>query len=185
FGCHYMDLPHWALDLRAPVTVEAKGEKTHEGDNQVPTRMRVDYHYPARGEKPPVHLTWYHGGWRPEGAEVYERGSAVLFEGEHGRLVADYGTHKLYVDREVESGPIESIPSSVGHHREWIDAVKTRGKTTCDFDYSGALAETVLLGNVAYRVGKKLEWDDRSLRATNCPEASKLVRREYREGWTL
>ncbi len=63
FGCHYMDLPFWALDLRYPTTVEAKGEKTSEGDNEVPDNMQVDYQFPARGEQPPVHMTWYHGDW--------------------------------------------------------------------------------------------------------------------------
>jgi hypothetical protein len=73
----------------------------------------------------------------------------------------------------------------VGHHREWIQAVRTRGPTTCNFDYSGALAEAVLLGNVSYRTGKKLEWDADGARVTNCPEAAAFIRREYRRGWTL
>jgi predicted dehydrogenase len=186
-ACHYMDLPHWALDLRAPASVEARGEKDYEGDNDVPGKLRVDYHYPARGDLPAVHLTWHHGGWKPEGAEVYGLGSAVLFEGERGRLLADYGTHKLFLEeaKEAASPPPPSIPSSIGHHREWIEAVKARGQTTCDFDYSGALAEAVLLGNVAYRAGKKIEWDDKALKATNAPEAMQYVRREYRKGWTL
>ncbi|MCZ6793606.1 MAG: Gfo/Idh/MocA family oxidoreductase [Planctomycetota bacterium] len=192
FGCHYMDLPHWALDLRAPLRVEARGEKTYKGHNDVPDNLRVDYHYPAReyparGALPPVHLTWYHGDWRPEGAEVYGKGSAVLFEGENGRLLADYGSRKLFLDDEHKDAklPEKSIPDSAGHHREWIDAVKTRGTTTCNFDTSGALAETVLLGNVSYRCGKKLEWDDRALEATGTPEARQYIRREYRKGWTL
>jgi predicted dehydrogenase len=188
FGCHYMDLPHWALDLRAPATVEAKGEKDYEGDNEVPGKMRVDYHYPARGAEPPVHLTWYHGGWKPDGAEVYGLGSAVLFEGEHGRLLADYGTHKLFMDEAHKDAkvPPPSIPPSKGHHREWIEAVKTRGETTCNFDYSGALTEAVLLGNVSYRAGqKKLEFDAEALRVTNAPEAAQYIRREYRKGWEL
>ena len=187
FGCHYMDLPHWALDLRAPLTVEAKGEKDYEGDNDVPGKLQVDYHYPARGELPPVHLTWYHGGLMPAGADVYSMGSAVLFEGSQGRLVADYGSRKYYFDdkRPDPPAPPQTIPASTGHHREWIDAVKSRGTTTCNFDYSGALAEAVLLGNVAYRTGKKLDWDDKAARVTNVPEAAQYVQREYRKGWSL
>ena len=187
FGCHYMDLPHWALDLRAPLTVEAKGEKDYDGDNDVPGKLRVDYRYPARGELPQVHLTWYHGGLMPEGAEAYGMGSAVLFEGTEGRLIADYGTRKFYFDdkRSDPPAPPQSIPASVGHHREWIEAVRSRGPTTCDFDYSGALAEAVLLGNVAYRLGKKLDWDEKSCRVTNVTEAAQYIQREYRQGWTL
>jgi predicted dehydrogenase len=187
FGCHYMDLPFWALDLRYPTTIEAKGEKVTTGENDIPDHMQVDYHFPSRGDLPPVHMTWYHGGWRPEGAEVYEKSSAVLFEGENGRLLADYGTHKLFLEPGLESAaPSETIPPSIGHWKEWIEACKSRGPTTCNFDYSGALAESVLLGNVSYRVGgKKLEWDADALAATNCPEAAQYVRREYRKGWEL
>ncbi len=187
-GCHYIDLPYWALDLRYADSVEAHGEKTHSGDNRVPDKLTVDYRFPARGDQPPVHLTWYHGGRRPEGAEAYgKRSSAVLFEGERGRLVADYGTHKAFMNvGEKLITPKPTIPNSLGHHREWIEACKSRGKTTCNFDYSGALAETVLLGNVSYRLGgKKLKWDAKNLAATNCPEAQQFIRREYRQGWTL
>jgi len=186
-GCHYIDLPYWALGLRYPTTVSAKGEKGHGGDNEVPNYLQADYHFPARGDQPPVHLTWYQGGWRPEGAEQYERNSAVLFEGDHGRLVADYRTHKVFLQEGKTAEPVEqTIPASIGHHQEWVHAVKTGGPTTCNFDYSGALAETVLLGNVSYRVGgKTLEWDPENLKAKNCPEADQYIRREYRKGWTL
>ncbi len=61
FGCHYMDLPFWALNLRYPKSVQAKGEITYHADNDVPDNMQVDYEFPARGDMPPVHLTWYHG----------------------------------------------------------------------------------------------------------------------------
>ena len=186
-ACHYVDLPFWALDLRYPVSVVAKGEKTYQGDNNVPDNMQVDYQFPARGEQPPVHLTWYHGTWRPEGAEKYHKSSAVLFEGDRGRLLADYGEHKLYLEPgQAAEIPPPSIPDSIGHHREWIAACKTRGATTCNFDYSGALAETVLLGNVSYRLGgKKIEWDPLALRASNAPEADQYLGKEYRRGWSL
>lgn len=186
-GCHYIDLPYWALGLRNPTAVEAHGEKTYEGDNNVPDQMTVDYDFPARGDQPPVRLTWYHGRRIPEGAEQYEKGSAVLFEGAAGRLLADYGSHAVYLDDgKSVSTPEPTIPASIGHHREWVEACKTRGPTTCNFDYSGALAEAVLLGNVSYRAGQqRIEWDADKLEATNCPAAAEFLRREYRQGWTL
>ena len=187
FGCHYIDLPFWALDLVSPVVVEADGEKTYEGDNQVPDSLRVDYRFPARGAQPPVHLTWYQGSRCPTWIDAYGKRDGILFEGDAGRLLADYGTNKIYTnDGPPLEAPQPSIPSSIGHHQEWIAACKTRGPTTCNFDYSGALAEAVLLGNVSYRAGKRwLEWDAENLRATNCPEADQFIRREYRAGWTL
>ena len=81
--------------------------------------------------------------------------------------------------------PEPFIPDSIGHHAEWIDACKTGEPTTCNFDYSGALTEANHLGNVAYRVGKKIKWDPVKLEATNAPEAAKIIRREYRKGWQL
>ncbi len=187
FGCHFMDLPFWALNLRYPTSVQAKGEITYQADNDVPDNMQVDYEFPARGDAPPVHLTWYHGKWKPEGAEAYGKGSAVLFEGERGRLLADYGSRTLFLEPGLTAEtPPETIPRSIGHHQEWIRACKTREATTCNFDYSGALAEAVLLGNVSYRTGgKKLDWDGELLKATNCPEADNYIKREYRPGWTL
>ena len=77
------------------------------------------------------------------------------------------------------------IPASIGHHREWTEACKTGGPTTCNFDYSGALIEHNMLSLVAYRTGKKLDWDAENLKAKNCPEADQFIRKTYREGWTL
>jgi predicted dehydrogenase len=187
FGCHYMDLPFWALDLRYPTSIVAKGEKTYEGDNEVPDNMQVDYQFPARGDQPPVHMTWYHGAWMPEGADVYDKRSAVLFEGTNGRLVADYGSNKLYMDDDSQpAAPPQTIPNSIGHWAEFSQACKSRGPTTCNFDYSGALAEAVLLGNVSYRAdGQKLDWDAEKLRATNTSDADPFIRREYRKDWSL
>jgi hypothetical protein len=54
-----------------------------------------------------------------------------------------------------------------------------------NFDYAAALTEAILLGNVAMRVGKKLEWDSENLRVTNVPAADQFVRPEYRRGWSL
>ena len=76
-------------------------------------------------------------------------------------------------------------PHSLGHHKEWIEACKTGGPTTCNFQYAGALTETVLLGNVAHRSGKKFDWDAANLKARNCPEADAFLKREYRKGWEL
>lgn len=193
FGCHFGDLPFWALQLRYPTTIAATGRKTSSGDNDVPDEMQIDWHFPARkvqgvaGELPPVHFTWYHGNEsRPAWAEEYKTKASVLFEGTKGKILADYGSRKVFMgDGSSVVTPEPTIPNSIGHHAEWIAAVKSRGPTTCNFDYSGALTESVLLGNVAYRAGQKLEWEAANLKATNCPAADEFLRREYRKGWTL
>jgi predicted dehydrogenase len=189
-ACHYMDLPHWALNLRTPRTVEASGKKVSGGPHDVPDVLQADYHYPARGMLPPVHLTWYSGVSGPDlaGKVRYgDFGSGVLFVGDKGQLLADYDHYKLLPEDQFKgfTPPKPTIPRSIGHHKEWIEAIKHGGPTTCNFDYSGALAETVLLGNVAFRSGKKLEWDEKAGKATNAPEAEAFLRREYRKGWEL
>ena len=102
-------------------------------------------------------------------------------------LRADYGSRTLYPEKKFKGfkPPPQTIPASIGHHKEFFEACKTGGPTTCNFDYSGALTEAVLLGTVAYRLGKKLDWDAVNLKATNCPEAERYLRPPYRQGWTL
>jgi predicted dehydrogenase len=187
-ACHFMDLPHWALNLRQPTTITATGRITYKGDNDMPDKMQVVYEYPARGTQPPVHLTWYHGVTGPDldGKVTYPGyTSGVLFEGERGSLLANYGQHRFVTQPQGFERPKPTIAASIGHHREWLQAISAGGQTTCNFDYSGALAETVLLGNVAYRAGGKLTYDGRTGRMTGNANAERYLRREYRKGWTV
>ena len=110
----------------------------------------------------------------------------VLFVGRDGMLLADYGRRTLYPRRSsrTSSRPAATL-QSIGHHQEFLQACKTGGPTTCNFDYGGALSEAVLLGAVAYRCGQKLEWDAANLRAANCPAADRYLHPPYRKGWTL
>lgn len=187
-GSHWIDLPFWALKLDYPRTIEASGPPPHP--ELAPASMQVTYEYGQRGELPPVKLTWYQGKNRPpliaEG-KVPGWDSGVLFVGSKGMLLSDYGKHVLLPEERFVDfkRPEPFLAPSIGHHEEWIQAAKTGGPTTCDFEYSGWLTEANHLGNVAYRVGKKLEWDAQALRATNAPEADPLIRREYRSGWSL
>lgn len=187
-GCHFVDLPFWALGLRHPTTIEALGPPVNP--ETAPDRLVVKYGFPARDAQPPVALTWYQGGERPatlSDLKLDDWNNGVLFVGEKGMLVADYGRRRLLPEDQFRDfkAPEPSIPRSIGHHAEWIAACKDGRPTTCNFDYSGALTESILLGNVAYRSGKKIEWDGPAMKATNCPEAEAFLRREYRKGWTL
>ncbi len=187
FFCHYCDLAFWALKLRHPVTVEAEGS-VHPESAARWTIARQEY--PARGDLPPVTLTWYSGGGYPafmKEGKVPQWPNAVLFIGSEGMLIADYGRHLLLPEDKFADfkRPEPFIPESIGHHREWVEACKTGGPTTCNFDYSGALTEAALLCNVALRTGKKLTWDAKKLKAIGCPEADAFIRRKYRKGWTL
>lgn len=186
FGCHYMDLPFWALKLSQPTSVHSVGEKAHDGANECPNELKVDYHFGQRDSLPPAHMTWYHGTMRPPGAEAYDKRSAVLFEGTKGRILADYGSNKVFMtgdDKPMEVEPY--IANSIGHHQEWIKAIKEGTPTGSNFAYATDLTESVLLGNVSYRAGQKeLKWDAGKV-TNNVPEAANFIQREYRKGWSL
>lgn len=113
--------------------------------------------------------------------------SGVLFVGEKGNLLSDYSRHILLPEDKFQdyTRPEPFIPNSIGHHKEWVQACKTGSPTTCNFDYSGALSEAVLLGNVAFRAGERLEWDTKKLRATNTRAADEFVHHHYRKGWKI
>jgi len=186
-GCHFMDLAFWALELRHPRTIEAQGPPVHP--ETTPRTLTVRYEFDARGSFPPVTVTWYQGRRSPR----VERGEAppwepgFLFVGDSGMLLVNYSKRLLLPESKFADfkPPAPTIPDSPGHYAEWVAACKTGSPTGCNFDYAGALTEMVLLGNVAYRVGKKIEWEPATQKAKNCPEADAFIRRPYRPGWTL
>ena len=153
-----------------------------------PHGLSVTYEFPQRGDMVPVKLTWSDGNMIPKeihGQRVPANG--VMFVGTEGMMFADYGKYRLFPTDKYSNfqPPEKTIPASIGHHQEWIKACKEGSPTLCNFDYSGALTETVLLGNVAYRTGKKLEWDAKSLTATNAPEAQQYIQKQYTKGWEV
>ena len=187
-GSHWVDLPFWALKLKAPKTVEAFGAPAHP--EIAPASMHVRYEYAAEGDQPGLSLTWYQGTHKPtiltEG-KIPAWDSGVLFIGDKGMLLSDYSKNVLLPEESYKDfqPPEPFIPASRGHHQEWIHACKTGEPTTCNFEYAGWLTEANHLGNVAYRVGRKLEWNAAEMRAMNVPEADQFIKRQYRKGWNL
>ena len=187
-GSHWNDLPFWALDLDAPLTIDAAGPPPHP--ELAPASMSATYEYGPRGKRPGLRLTWHQGTSKPEiwkEKKIPQWGDGCLFIGSNGMLLADYGKLVLLPEEKFKgfNAPEKSIPDSIGHHAEWLHACRTGQPTTCHFDYSGALTEANHLGNVAYRLGKKIIWDAKSLQVTNAPEAAALIKRSYRKGWEL
>ncbi|WDI41338.1 Gfo/Idh/MocA family oxidoreductase [Bremerella sp. P1] len=200
-GSHLIDLPFWALGLKHPTSIESDGP---EADPVAcPPWQVVTWQHPAREGNAnwtkPTKVVWYHG---PEGMKrrsdylqplvgedttISKWGIGVAFIGEQGVLVADYGKLVLSPGEKFKDyvAPENRIPKSLGHHAEWLHAAKTGGESLCNFNYSGALIEHNLLGNVAHRAGKKLEWDAEKFQITNAPEAAKLLTKSYREGWAI
>ena len=191
-GCHNSDAAYWALKLDAPVSVEA--ESSGVNSETCPKWSIVRSQFPARGKLPPVMMTWYDGGKRPsrdlaDGIDLPLNGTIIL--GSKGKIVfRDWnpdGFRLLPEDKFKDfKGPEKTIQRAPnGPYREWIEACKGGPPCLSNFDYAGRLTEFVLLGNVALRVGKKIEWDAKKMRAKNCPEVDQYIRREYRKGWEL
>jgi predicted dehydrogenase len=196
-GCHSFDPVFRALKPGAPLSVEASS--TRVNPETYPLAAMVTYQFPARGEMPPLKLVWYDGGLRPARPDELEDGrklgaTGALLIGDRGKIVHQDRSYRLIPQsKEKEYGdPPRKLPRSPGHYREWIEACKGGQPGGSNFDWAGPLTETVLLGNVALRLGlreeltsKRLLWDRAELKFTNSEEANRFLRRDYREGWTL
>jgi len=186
-GSHRNDLAFYALDLQAPLTVEAVADRPAHPE-LAPATMTVAYGFPARGAMPPVTLTWYQGEARPK---IWTDGGipqwldAQLFVGDKGMILTSSNKYLMLPEKTFAGfvPPAQTIPNSPGHYVEWIEACKGGKPSLANFDYAGWTTESNHLGNVAYRTGKKLHWDASRMRATNAPDADRFIRREYRKGW--
>ena len=198
-GSHWLDLPFWALKLRAPLTIEAHSAVPPHPEI-APASMTAVYEYGPRGDMPAVKVTWYQGEDKPQlwmddklplkaeakgdkPAQKWDDGH--LFIGDKGMLLSDYNRFVLLPEADFKDVklPEKTLPRPGEHHAEWLACIRNGTQPSANFEYSGWLTEANHLGNVAYRVGKKLQWDPGTLRATNANEADQYVRRPYRKGW--
>lgn len=199
FFCHNFDPALWALGLDEPLSIEA----TAAGgvDNYIaPIGGIYTYHFAQRdfghGKMPPVKFMWYEGGLmppRPDGLEPDDQlgsgGNGILFIGSKGMLTCPGWAGRPTLlpgakDAEYQRPP-KTLPRSKGHHRDWLDACKGGTTPSANFQYGAKLTEIGLLGLVALRVGKKLDWDSKAMKAGNAPEADKLLNGTYRPGWEV
>ena len=193
-GCHQLSPIFKALKLGYPTSVEACSSGVNS--ETAPLASIVRYQFPARGNLPPVTLTWYDGGLMPARPPELEDGRRFgeaddnLYVGDKGKMLG----HRLIPEsrmKEYKKSP-QTLPRSPGHHREWITGCKGGPPAGSNFDVAGPLAEVVLLGNIAIRLGQKLYenglklyYDGPNMKITNLPEANQYIRSEYRQGWTL
>ncbi|MCC6694745.1 MAG: Gfo/Idh/MocA family oxidoreductase [Candidatus Hydrogenedentes bacterium] len=193
-GAHTFDPIFWALDLGHPTSVD--GSATDLNSETHPIACIVRYEFPARGAMPPVTLTWYDGVRAPRPKELSKDDElghpegGTLFKGSEGFLTCGvYGENPrlLPASRMKEfTPPAPSLPRVQGKHEDdWLNAIKNGTKAGADFSYSGPLTEVCLLGNVAKRMGTKLEWDPVGMKFPNMAEADPFVKTVYREGWSL
>ncbi len=194
-GIHNLAPVFSALKLGAPETVQASSTPVFK--ETVPLAAMVHYHFPARGDMPPVELHWYDGGLLPERpAELEENRQldpedGIIFIGEKGKMLVTGwgGEHPRLLpesrDKEYKRPP-KTLPRSIGHYKEWVEACKHGTPTRSNFDFAGPLTEAVLLGSVCIRNGgDMLAWDSENLKITNDPDANQYLHYEYRKGWSL
>jgi predicted dehydrogenase len=208
-ACHIVDPLFWSLKLKYPVSVEAHVsrywkaffEEAQPKNEMFPRSTIVRYRFPAREGMPEVSLTWWDGGLmpaRPAGLEPGRRmgdlDGGILLIGDDGAILANcYGESPRIVPEtkmrayKRPAKTIERIPlGSDGHEKDWIRACKGGKPASSNFDYSGPLSETVLMGNLAIRFpGHELLWNGEAMEVTNDKDANAYVRRQYREGWHL
>jgi len=183
FCCHIVDLVHWAMEVDAPRTVAATGGRFALVDNcETPDTLEVAYEYEKNGQD--FLLVWSHTDANTHGLEGM--GLGIMFQGTEATLVANYVTYKIIAEKgRALHEPPKTLPRSVGHHREWLNAIKSRAQCSCNFAYGHRLSSVGHLGNIALRTGEKLKWDAAAERITNHPEANTLLTKEYRKPWAL
>lgn len=185
-GPHIVDLAFWAMDPGQPKAVSASGGRWVADDvGDIPDTMDVIWEFPE------FNMTWMHtcgnsynfdfGGPPNRGRRL-----GVMFHGTKGTLLGDYGWHKVVWEGEdlAETPmPEPSIPSSPGHDREFLNAIKTREQPPCNFDYHLPLAISLNLGHIALDAGRKLQWDANRGVILADKRANDLATPDYRKPW--
>ena len=193
-GSHTMDLAFNPLEADYPISAQAEGEAYNP--NVSPSRMSSHCMNPANEWRGEIAVSWHQGGNMPKSPLSYidlnKVGHGALFKGTKGFIVADFKTRTVIPygegsDMSYFKAQNIHIPKKTvsDFGEEWTNACKTDLKTSCNFDYSGIMIEQLLLGSVAFDVGKKLDYDAAKMEVTNSPRANQLLRKEYRSGWVL
>jgi predicted dehydrogenase len=181
WGCHILDIPYWALNLKYPTKVSAIPEKADP--------LKTPKAMSTRLEFPGVVLHWHQG--KPAilaEKKIDDKNINTLFLGSEGMLACGFSERKLYPVEKFKDykAPEPTIPASPGFHKEFFEAAKGGKPSTCNFDYTGPMAETVLLANIAYRTGgQAFTWDAATMTATGNDAVKPLLTEEIRKGWEV
>jgi predicted dehydrogenase len=194
FACHHLDPAFWALKLYECSTFKVEASSSGTTEETCPAASLIYFHFPSRAGMPPVRITWYEGGLMPPRPVMLEPGrkiadNGILYLGTKGAILGEGWSRSPRIIPESKmrkyKRPPKTLPRVKGHHRNWLDACKGKGRPSTHFDYSGPLTEFTLMGNVALRAGKKLDLDWKKMKVTNEPDANKFIKPKYRDGWTI
>ena len=185
-GCHHFNHVLKALKLRYPTSISASASKVFE--ETAPLASIVTYDFPAREGMPPLRLVWYDGGLKPPRPAELESGRELPASG--NMFVGDKGTilgNRIIPESKMKAYelPAKTLQRRSGTWGEWVEAIRGGEPASCNFDWAGILTEAVLLGNIAIRTGKKLDWDAENMKFTNDSDANEYVKEPYRSGWSL
>ncbi|MBL4640968.1 MAG: hypothetical protein JKX86_04040 [Verrucomicrobiales bacterium] len=193
-GCHNSDLAYWALNLRDPETLEAVSSGIN--DETAPKWSIITYHFPKLGKRKAVKVTWYDGGKKPDPALARQKelpgNGSILIGSKDSLYIPIYWGKGTFLSGATVADH-KDVPETIEkpadfnrhHYLEWIGACKGGKPAWSSFDYAGPMTEAMLLGLVALRSGKKIEWDAKKMRVKNVPEANRFIHSEYRKGWVL
>ena len=193
FGCHELDSSCWAFDLAAPASVEFSPAGAMN-DDIGPHGCLGEYRFEPRGQQPALTVKWYDGGLRPavseallEGQPLIPRG--VLFVGDRGALLTGGagGSPRVLPESKYKGAakPRPTLPRSKGHHRDWLDACKGGPPASSNFEYGARLTELALLGVLALRLGRRIDWDAERMEARGNSDAEPIIHGSYRAGWEI
>jgi hypothetical protein len=191
---HNMDPAFYALDLDAPIAAESQSSPI-KGESY-PAWQIITWEFAARENRPALKVHWHDGGKKPpkptELEAAFELGdNGIYFVGDKGVILCGgWSTEPCLVPqskRDTTKLPPPSIPRSIGHRAEWVQACKDRKPEDAKsgFAYSGPFTEALLVGNLATRLGKRIEWDAVNMRARNAPEADAIISKRYRSGFRI
>ncbi len=192
-ACHQLDAAYWALGLTQPVSIEATAAKPSA--ISWPTASVTTFQFAARGTLPPVTVRWYDGNLQPPRPPELEPErklpeNATLIVGSKATVIADANNFGIRIVNEakmrdlVPTLPPKKIPRiEGGHFAEWVRACKGGPAAGSNFNHSAALTETALLGCVAIRAGRRLEYDAKAMAFTNYAPANQFLAKQYRPGF--
>ena len=191
---HNLDPAFYALDLEAPVATEAQSSPLKK--ESYPAWQIITFEFAAKGDRPALKALWYDGGKMPPkpehvGTEMDLADNGIYFVGDKGTMVCGgwSGAPRLFPEKRRSEFqlPAKTILRSPGHRDEWVQACKDRKpqNAKAGFAYSGPYTEALLVGNLATRLQKRIEWDSAKMQAKNAPEADALIRKHYRDGFGI